>query len=354
MRAMLLHGAPRGKISVENVPDAKLSDENAVIVKVKANGICRSDWHEWNGDWGWIGLTPSSWPIIPGHEGCGVIAEVGKNVKKWKVGDRVIPPVTFGCGTCPRCASQRHNMCETLRIIGYHFDGLYAEYLNSPDADVPGNLIRIPDSMDFVTAASLGCRFQTAYHGTISQGDLVPGDKVAVWGCGGVGLTAIMVASSMGAYVVAVDIFDEKLELAKKLGAHAVVNAKTTPAVQAVKDLTYGGATLSIDALGIAETVQNSILCLTNRGRHVQIGLSTRDEGGQVSVPIDLITALELQIRGSLTMPAMQYQQMMNHIANGVLDPGRLVTKKVALEDAPAILESMTEYKTVGQNVVVF
>lgn len=355
MKAMLIHGdGPRGTITVENVPDPKLSDENAVIVKVKANGICRSDWHEWNNDWGWIGLVAAKYPIIPGHEGCGEIVEVGKNVKKWKVGDRVIPPVTYGCGKCPRCLLMRHDMCETLRVIGYAFDGLYAEYCNSPDADYAGNMIKIPDGMDFVTAASIGCRFQTAYHGIVSQGELAPGDKVAVWGCGGIGLTAVMVAASMGAYVVAVDIMDEKLELAKKLGAHDVVNAKKTNAVQAVKDLTWGGANVSMDALGIAETVQNSILCLTNRGRHVQVGLSTRDEQGMVSVPIDLITALELQVRGSLTMPAFQYPQMMAHITNGMLDPSRLVTKKVKLEEAPDILKSMTEFKTVGQNVVVF
>jgi D-arabinose 1-dehydrogenase-like Zn-dependent alcohol dehydrogenase len=354
MKALQIHSAPRGKVSVDTVPDPKCTDDG-VVVKVAANGVCRSDWHEYNGDWGWIGLVPYKWPIIPGHEGCGTVVEVGKNVKKWKVGDRVIPPVTYGCGVCPRCVLTLHNMCEKLRVIGYSFDGLYAEYVHGPDADFPGNLIKIPDSMSFETAAALGCRFQTSYHGMITQGGIKPGDKVAVWGCGGIGLSAINVASAMGCYVVAIDIQDEKLEFAKKIGAHDVVNAKKTNAVQAVKDLTWGGANVSLDALGIAETMVNNILCLTNKGRAVQIGLSTREEQGQVAIPIDLVTALELELHGSLTMPFPQYDQMIKACLNGQVHPEKLVTKRIKLEDAPARIVAMTDFGTgPGFELVVF
>ena len=355
MKAVLIHNSPRGKVNVETVPDPKCTDDG-VIVKMAANGVCRSDWHEYNGDWAWIGLAPAKFPIIPGHEGCGTICEVGKNVKKWKVGDRVIPPVTYGCGVCPRCTVLNlHNMCEKLRVIGYAFDGLYAEYAHSPDSDYPGNLIKIPDSIDFVTAAQLGCRFQTAYHGMITQGGIKPGDKVAVWGCGGIGISAIHTAAAMGCYVVAVDIDDKKLEFAKKIGAHDVVNAKKTNAVQAVKDLTWGGANVSLDALGIAETVVNNILCLTNKGRAVQIGLTTREEMGNVTIPIDLITAMELELHGCLTMPFPQYDQMLKAILNGQLHPEKLVTKKIKLEEAPDRIRAMTEFGTgPGMEVVVF
>jgi D-arabinose 1-dehydrogenase-like Zn-dependent alcohol dehydrogenase len=353
MKALLIHSTPRGKVTVENVTDPKCTD-NGVILKVAANGICRSDWHEWNGDWGWIGLVPYKFPITPGHEGSGTIVEIGKNVKKWKVGDRVISGVCFGCGVCSRCKiTLQHNMCEKLRVIGFHIDGLFAEYCHAPDADFPGNLIKVPDAMDLVTASAFGCRFQTAYHGMITQGRIKPGDKVAVWGQGGIGLVATHVAAAMGCYVVAIDINDKKLEFAKKVGAHDVVNAKKTNAVQAVKDLTSGGANVSVDAVGIAETMVNSILCLTNKGRHVQIGLSTREEQGQVSVPIDLITALELEIHGSMTMPFPQYDQMINDVLNGRLQPAKLIGKMVKLEDTPAILRSMTDFKTVGRYTVL-
>lgn len=339
------------KLKVSNVPDPKLGDENSVILKIMANGICRSDWHEWMGDWEWIGLFPEL-PIIPGHEAVGFIEEVGKNVKLYKKGDRVVVPVAVGCCTCPSCMQQLSNNCDELRITGFSFDGSFAEYMNFPDADY--NLFTLPDELDFVDGAALGCRFQTAYHGIVTRGQLQPGDKVAIWGCGGIGLTAIDVASSMGAYVIAVDITDEKLEFAKKIGAHEVVNAKTVEdPVQAVKDLTWGGATLSVDALGIAETCVNSILCLRNRGRHVQIGLSTQKEKGNVTVPIDVITAMELSVNGSLTMPKVQYDQMMTHIKRGSISPAKYVTKKVTLEEAPAIIESMTDYKPLGVNVVV-
>lgn len=354
MKALQIHSIPRGKVSVDNVPDPKCTDDG-IIVKMAANGICRSDWHEYNGDWGWIGLEAYKYPIIPGHEGCGTVVEVGKDIKKWKVGDRVIPPVTFGCGVCPRCVVGLHNMCEKLRVIGYSFDGLYAEYVLAPQADYPGNMIKLPDSIDFITGAQLGCRFQTSYHGMITQGGIKPGDKVAIWGQGGIGLCATHIAAAMGCYVVAIDINDDKLEFAKKVGAHDVVNAKKTNAVQAVKDLTWGGANVSLDALGVAETMVNNILCLTNKGRAVQIGLSTREEQGQVSVPIDLITALELEIHGSLTMPFPQYDQMIKDILNGRLHPEKLVSKRVKLEDAPERIVSMTEFGTgPGMEVVVF
>lgn len=360
MKAMLLHSAPRGELTVENVPEPKCTD-NGVIIKMAANGICRSDWHEWNGDWDWLGIVPYKYPMIAGHEGTGTIVEVGKNIKKWKVGDRVIPPVTVGCGVCPRCVDwSRHNMCEQLRIFGYHIDGLFAEYAHAPDADYPGNLIKLPDELkDMAAVASLGCRYQTAYHGLVSQGSIKPGDKVAIWGLGGIGLVAAQVASSMGCYVIGIDIFDEKLELGKKVGVHAVVNAKTTDAVQAVKDITFNydkqaGANVSVDALGIAETAVNSVLCLTNRGRHVQIGISTREEGGNVTLPVDVMLALELEWHGSLTCPYPQYDQMIKHILLGKLHPEQLVTRRVTLEEAPAILKSMTDFQTVGMSVVEF
>lgn len=360
MKAMLLHSAPRGEMTIEDVPEPKCTDEG-VIVKMAANGICRSDWHEWNGDWGWLGITPYKYPMIMGHEGTGVIVEVGKNVKKWKVGDRVIPPVHIGCGHCIRCVDHaRHNMCENLRVLGYHIDGLYAEYVHAPNVDFPANMIRIPDSLeDMAATASLGCRYQTAYHGVVAQGGVKPGDKVAVWGMGGIGLVAVQVASAMGCYVIGIDVFEEKLELAKKVGAHAVVNARKTDPVQAVKELTWAhdkqaGANVSVDALGIAETARNSVLCLTNRGHHVQIGLTTREEGGEVTLPIDLMLALEIEWHGSLTCHFPQYSQMIKHILNGTLHPEQLVTKTVTLEEAPGIIKSMTDFGTFGMEVVVF
>ncbi|MBI5018572.1 MAG: alcohol dehydrogenase catalytic domain-containing protein [Deltaproteobacteria bacterium] len=350
MRAILLEQF-KGKMEVKNVPDPKLSDDNAVIIKIMANGICRSDWHEWMGDWEWVGLFPTL-PIIPGHEACGLIEEVGKNVKLFKKGDKVVVPVGLGCCTCPSCQIQNSNNCDTLRIVGFSFNGTFAEYMNFPDADY--NLFRLPESLDYVGGAALGCRFQTAYHGVVSRGQVKPGDKVVVYGCGGIGLTAIDVCASMGAYVIAVDIMDDKLELAKKVGAHDVVNARKTNPVQAVKDLTHGGADMSVDALGEAETCLNAILSLRNRGRHVQIGLTTQAEKGNVSLPLDVITAMELSVNGSLTMPKHQYAQMLTHIERGTVSPVKYVTKTVTLDEAPAIIESMTEYKTLGVNVVVF
>lgn len=351
MKAMLIHSAPKGKVTVEKVPDPACSD-NGIVLKVGANGICRTDWHMWNGDWGWVGLVPYKWPAIAGHEGCGEIVEVGKNVKKWKKGDKVIAPVVLGCGECPRCLNNVSSMCMKLRVVGYSFDGLYAEYCAVPDADF--NMFKLPEGMDYASAASIGCRFQTAWHAVVSQGEVSAGDTVAIWGAGGLGDSAIHIASKLGARVIAVDIKDESLELAKKVGAHDVVNAKKTNPVQAVKDLTGGGANLSIDCLGIAETCLNSVMCLTNRGKHVQVGLTDSVDKGMVTLPTDLMLCLELQWRGSLAMPSNEFCRMLNHIASSGLTPGALVTRKIKLEEAPEVLQSMTDFKTVGINTVVF
>jgi len=188
-----------------------------VVIKVMATGLCLSDWH------GWMGHDPDiRLPHVPGHELAGVIMVTGKDVTRWKVGDAVTLPFVCGCGTCPQCISGNHQVCDHQFQPGFTHWGSFAEYVAIDRADI--NLVRVPESLDFVTTASLGCRFATAFRAVAAQGKVAAGQWVAVHGCGGVGLSAIMIASALGANVIGIDIDDKKLDLARSLGAAATVN----------------------------------------------------------------------------------------------------------------------------------
>lgn len=330
--------------TIESVPDPSPADDG-VVIKVEATGLCRSDWH------GWMGHDPDiRLPHVPGHEFAGTVAAVGRSVGRWKLGDRVTVPFVAACGACFECASGNHQVCEHQFQPGFSAWGSFAEYVAIDHADT--NLVRLPESMGFDTAASLGCRFVTSFRAVVDQGRVQPGEWVAVHGCGGVGLSAIMIASAMGANVVAVDLDDDKLAFARELGAAATVNARETPnVVKAVKQVTHCGAHMSMDALGHPTTCYNSISNLRRRGRHVQVGLML-GEHARAAVPMSKVIAFELEIRGSHGMQAFRYQPMLDMIAAGRLSPQRLIGKRIALEEAPAALMAMDRFEGVGISVV--
>ncbi|MHA6684730.1 zinc-dependent alcohol dehydrogenase family protein [Mesorhizobium sp. A556] len=330
--------------SIRTVPDPRPVPEG-VVVKVEATGLCRSDWH------GWMGHDPDiRLPHVPGHELAGTVVAVGRQVSRWKAGDRVTVPFVGGCGRCFECTSGNHQVCEHQFQPGFSAWGSFAEYVAIDFADT--NLVALPEDMEYATAASLGCRFVTSFRAIVDQGRVTPGEWVAVHGCGGVGLSAVMIASAMGANVVAIDLTDEKLEFAKKIGAVATINAAATPnVVKAVKQITNGGAHMSMDALGHPTTSFNSISNLRRRGRHVQVGLMLGDHA-KAEVPMAKIIAYELEIRGSHGMQAFRYQAMMDMIRTGKLKPELLVGKKYTLDEAPIALAAMGGFDGIGIGVV--
>jgi alcohol dehydrogenase len=319
-------------------------EPHGVVIKVEATGLCRSDWH------GWIGHDPGiALPHVPGHELAGTVAAIGAQVSGWRVGDRVTAPFVCGCGHCFECRSGNHQVCERQFQPGFTAWGSFAEYVALDFADT--NLVRLNDDLDFATAASLGCRFVTSFRAIVDQGRVQPGEWVAVHGCGGVGLSAIMIATAMGANVVAVDLTQEKLDFAREMGAVATINASDVENIpRAVKQITNGGAHVSIDALGHPVTCFNSISNLRRRGRHVQIGLML-GEHSQPKVPMARIIAHELQILGSHGMQAFRYGAMMSMIATGKLKPQKLVGRKLTLDEAPAALMAMDRFEGTGIGV---
>lgn len=343
MKALLVESFQQ-RPSIQLVHDPNPA-ENGVVIQVKATGLCRSDWHGWMGHDSDILL-----PHVPGHEFAGIISALGKGVKNWKIGDRVTVPFVCACGVCPTCHSGNQQVCDDQFQPGFTHWGSFAEYVAIDRADT--NLVRLPEEMSFETAASLGCRFATSFRGVVAQGKVTGGQWVAVHGCGGVGLSAIMIATALGANVIAVDISEEKLALAKAAGANILLNGKTSTDIPAsILELTQGGAHVSIDALGSKITCFNSIACLRKRGKHIQIGLMAGSESNP-SVPMHLVIAKELEILGSHGMQAHAYPEMIRMIQEGKLAPQKLIGKRISLEDAVDSLISMDSFQESGMVMI--
>ena len=319
--------------------------EHGVVVRVEATGLCRSDWH------GWQGHDPDiTLPHVPGHELAGVVESVGPRVSTWRPGDRVTVPFVCACGTCAACAAGDQQVCERQTQPGFTHWGSFAQYVALDHADV--NLVAIPDDLSYATAASLGCRFATAFRAVVQQGRVAAGEWVAVHGCGGVGLSAVMIAAAAGARVVAVDVSPAALNLARTSGATEVVDATRVPdTAAAVRDVTGGGAHLSLDALGSPVTCAASVNGLRRRGRHVQVGLLPSPDG-TTPVPMARAIALELELLGSHGMAAHTYPPMLELVRAGVLRPDLLVTSTIPLDATPAALAAMGTAPGAGVTVI--
>lgn len=335
-----------GPLRVREVPDPACPDDG-VLVRVRATGVCRSDWHAWRGH------EEVALPHVPGHELSGVVEQVGREVTRWVAGQRVTLPFVCGCGRCAWCAAGEPQVCPSQTQPGFTGWGSFAELVAVRAADL--NLVALPDRLDDVAAASLGCRFATAFRAVVDHGRLEAGQWLAVHGCGGVGLSAVMVGVALGARVVAVDVAPAALALARELGAEAVLavepDAHPDETGSAVRDLTGGGVHVSVDALGSAGTARASVLSLRRRGRHVQVGL-LHGAAASPALPMDRVIAQELELYGSHGMAAAGYARMLDLVESGALDPARLVGRVVGLDDAGAALAAMDGPTGPGMTVV--
>lgn len=345
MRAVVYGGY--GETPILTDRPAPACPDDGVLVAVRATGVCRSDWHAWRGH------DPVRLPHVPGHELAGVIAEIGALVRSFAVGDRVTVPFVIGCGRCGVCRAGDPQVCPDQRQPGFTDPGSFADLVALHAAD--HNLVRLPDEVDLVSAAALGCRFATAFRGLTVHGRPTPGGWVAVHGCGGVGLSAVMIAAALGCRVVAVDISAVALDRARDLGAEITLDSNGLGGPDAVggqiQRLT-GGVEVSIDALGSESTAVASVLGLRRRGRHVQIGLLL-GERSRPALPMDRVIAWELSLHGSHGMAAHEYPAMLRLIVDGTLDPRRLVGREIGLPDAGLALTAMDAPQADGMTVVV-
>jgi alcohol dehydrogenase len=322
-----------GPLAVRDVPAPDPAPGGAVV-RVEASGICRSDWHAWQGHDPDVAV-----PHVPGHELAGTVAALGDGVRNWSVGDRVTVPFVNACGRCAQCAAGEHQVCTRQTQPGSTHWGSLAELVALDAADV--NLVALPDGLSAATAAALGCRFTTAFRAVVQVARARAGEWVAVLGCGGVGLSAVQVATAAGARVLAVDVSPGALELAARQGAEAtLLSGPGVDVPAAVADLTGGGAHVALDALGSPATCRDAVLSLRPRGRHVQVGLLP-PAAGRPEVPMDRVVARELQLFGSHGMAAHAYPEVLALVAAGRLDPGALVTREIGLDDAAGALAAV-------------
>lgn len=349
MRAAVLvdHMEP---LVLREVPDP-VPEDDAVVIRVSATGVCRSDLHVARGDWGWLG-TRFDLPLVPGHEVAGEVEAVGALVKTLGVGDRVIVPFHIACGHCDQCRHARTNLCRNVRFLGGALGGSFAELMAVPAADV--NCIALPDDVSAEEGAALGCRYMTAYSAVRRIAGVRVGDWVAVFGAaGGIGLSAVQLASAYGGRVIAVDRGALRLEAAVAAGAEHVVDSDAVPdVVEPIQELSGGGVAVSLDAVATAATTRASVMVLDVGGTHVQVGMTGPADRGEIAVPVDLIVAKELSFKGVTGSPHAAYDELLALVATGRARPAELVTERRTLAEIPDVLARMASYQ-VGGFVVV-
>jgi alcohol dehydrogenase len=333
----------KGPVSVVDVASPK-PGRGEVTIDVRATGICRSDWH------GWQGHDPDirALPHVPGHEMAGVIAEVGPEITGWEAGDRVTVPFVAGCGECSVCLAGDPQVCPNQSQPGFTHWGSFAERVTIKHAQ--HNLIRLPDQVGFVEAAVVGCRSTTAYRAVAQQGRVESGEWVAVYGCGGVGLSAVMIAAALGAKVVAVDTNPKALESATRHGATAVIEPGDELAAQVI-EASDGGTHVGIDALGHPNLVRASMNALRRRGRHVQVGLLVGN-ASPTRIGLDRLIAHELEVIGSHGIAAAAIPEFFDFVLKNDLDLRSLVSREMSLNEGAERLEHFTENTEPGVAVI--
>jgi alcohol dehydrogenase len=341
MRAMMMDRIG-GPLEVREVPDPRAPD-GGVVVRVHATGVCRSDWHAW------VGHEDIALPHVPGHELAGVISAVGAGVTKWSVGDRVTVPFVCGCGRCEWCLSGNAQVCPDQEQPGFTYWGSFAQYVALHAADT--NLVAIPDSVSFEAAASLGCRFATAFRALTGRARVAADEWVTVVGVGGVGLSTVMIGKALGANVIAVDRNAGALDAARALGADHVLIADGSDIPAEVHEITGGGSHIAVDAVGSEQTCQDSILSVRRRGRHVQVGLLP-PVSGHPRVPMSRVIAWELDLLGSHGMAAADYPRMLAMIERGALRPQDLIERVIGLSEAAELLPTFDSASLAGITLV--
>ncbi|MFI1993501.1 zinc-dependent alcohol dehydrogenase family protein [Actinoplanes sp. NPDC020271] len=342
MRAVVID-AVRAQPEVREVPEP-VAPPGGVVVRVMATGLCRSDWH------GWAGHDDDIvFPHVPGHELAGVVAEVGAGVQDWRIGDRVTVPFVCACGRCEWCRAGNGQVCPDQQQPGFTHWGSFAGLVALHAADT--NLVALPEPVDFATAASLGCRFATAFRALAGRARVTEGEWVTVVGAGGVGLSAVMIARALGARVIAVDRNPQALAVASAVGAEHVVPAGNGDVPAAVTELTGGGSHVAVDAVGSEQTCADAILSLRRRGRHVQVGLLPPVDG-HPRVPMARVIGWELDVLGSHGMAAADYPAMMALIADGLLEPQRLIERTVGLAEAATLLPAFDRATVAGMTMI--
>lgn len=333
---------PEKPLTIREIDKPEIND-NEVLVKVAACGVCHTDIHYID-----HGVpTFKKPPIVLGHEPSGHIAGVGKNVKTFKEGDRVLLPAVFTCGECEYCRTGRENICANMCMLGNHINGAYAEYIKVPAKDI----FNLPEEIPLEEGSIIADAISTPFHAVKNRGQVKPGDSVVVFGCGGIGINLVQVASAVGGSVIAVDVSNKKLEKAKEFGATSVFNSSEVDNVgKEIKKLTGGGADIAFEAIGNPDTIQSAFNTLRKGGKLVIVGFSP----GEVMLNAGKIMFFEMEIVGSLGCRPVDYPKCIELARSGKIKVAELVTHRFSLDninDALDLLRSGDE--SVIRSIVV-
>lgn len=329
--------------AVREVP-APAAPAGAVVLDVEATGLCRSDHHAFAGHDGDVTL-----PHVPGHELVGRVAALGEGVERVQIGDRVTTPFVEGCGRCRWCREGASQVCPDQTQPGFTHDGSWAEQVVIRAAD--HNLVPVPEDLPAEAVVTLGCRFATAYRGLTARAGLRAGESVAVIGCGGVGLSAVMIAAALGARPIAVDVDPGALALARDHGAEVLVDTSGLDAAQAAAAIVEAAGerpTVTVEALGREQTTDAALFALAPLGRHVQIGLYAAPP--RLAMP--RVIGQELTVLGSHGMAAADYPGLLDLVVSGALRPQDLVTRTLDLEQAGEALLELGERTRPGVTII--
>jgi propanol-preferring alcohol dehydrogenase len=322
-------------LSIDEVAIPEVGD-GQILVKIEASGVCHTDLHAADGDWP---VKPNP-PFIPGHEGVGTVAAVGAGVSAVKEGDRVgVPWLHTACGHCKHCLASWETLCDLQKNTGYSVNGGFAEYVLA-DPNYVGHL---PDGLDWFTAAPILCAGVTVYKG-LKETDTKPGDTVVISGIGGLGHIAVQYAKAMGLDVIAVDISDEKLALARDMGADAVINAKATDPVAEVKAICGGAQGVLVTAVS-PKAFSQALGMLDKRGTMSLVGLPP----GSFELDIFSTVLMRKTIRGSIVGTRLDLAECLQFAGNGKV---RVRYSKERLEDINAIFDRMRNNKLDGRVVM--
>jgi 6-hydroxycyclohex-1-ene-1-carbonyl-CoA dehydrogenase len=328
MKAAVLHGA--GRLGIEEVPRPEHGLDE-ILVRVAACGICHTDLHYID-----HGVPTFKSPVVLGHEISGRVAEAGSAVTEFSAGDAVLLPAVLTCGNCRACRTGRENICERMRMLGNHVDGGYAEYVVAPARDC----FHLPPEIPLAEACLIGDALTTPYHAVKHRARVRVGERVAVFGCGGIGSGAVQFAALAGAEVIAVDVDDRKLALARELGASGTLNPRSVERVdKEIKKRTGGGVDVAIEAIGKPETLRTAYDSLRPGGRLCVVGYSAEP----VTLAFSKLMFFELEVIGSLGCRPVDYPEVIEFVRRGRVRLAPLVSGRYRLDELPAGLDALRQ-----------
>ena len=324
-----------------DVPEVGRGD---VLVEIKAASICGTDVHYWTGE-----FEPGKVPIIPGHEGAGIVREVGEDVKHLKKGDHVIIHYVISCGNCIQCIQGYDNRCRFRRSIGHDVNGTFAQYIKIPAR----NALKVADHVPFEWGTIMSCAVSTAYH-ALNVSGIKKGDTVVIFGVGGVGIHAVLWAKFFGAgKIIAVDLVDSKLEVAKEYGADLVINPTREDVLEIIKKETDGwGADIAIECSGSQKAMEQAIKAIKGKnifesGKVISVGLQTKP------FQIEYWGLREGWITVSGDHTRFELQQIIKLVENGRIDLSKSVTHKIGLKEVNEGIKLLKEGKEHVERIVI-